>query len=309
MRKKVLLAVDECVQSKNLLKYVAKVCAAAGDVRFTLFHVKPFVPEIFARAAKDSPAVKAELDETIKKQAELGACDTHSLKEVLQAEGVPEDRIETIVQPIKKGLAKDILTHAEEGRYDAIAMARRGLTPSRDFFIGTVAEKIVEHALDIPVWIIDGPSTAMDFLLAVDGSENSMRDVDHIVRMVGPNPDFTLMLFHVLPHLRHYYSLDVEKRCPNMQTVLHESDGKLMDAFYRQVYERLNNAGIDRNRISEKTNTMSYDISTAVLDEARRMEYGTIVVGRRGERKAFFTGRIAMRVVQKLSGRNLWILP
>ncbi len=309
MTKKVLLAVDESAPSKRAVKYAARVCAAAGDVRFTLFHVEPFVPEIFAAAAKENAAVKAELEETIKNKAAVKEYVTHTLQKLLQEEGVPEDRIDTVVQRIKKGLAKDILTHAEDRNYDAIVLARTGLTPRRDFFIGTVAEKIVEHALDIPVWIVDDPSIAMNFLLAVDGSENSLRDVDHITRMVGPNPEFRLTLFHVLPHLRHYYSLDFEKRCPNMQAVLHEADAKRMEAFYRQAYERLENAGIDKARISQRTNTKSYDVSTAILDEARRVEYGTVVVGRRGERRAFFTGRIAIRLIQKLSGRNLCLLP
>ena len=309
MTKKVLLAVDESPPSRQTVKYAARVCAAAGDVRFTLFHVEPFVPEIFTAAAKENAAVKAELEETIKSKEAVKRYVTHSLKDLLQEEGVPEDRIDTVVQPINKGLAKDILTHAEDGGYDAIVLARTGLTPRRDVFIGTVAEKIVEHALDIPVWITDDPSTAMNFLLAVDGSENSLRDIDHITRMVGPNPAFRLTLFHVRPRLRHYYSPDFEKRSPNMQAVLHEADAKRMEAFYRKAYERLENAGIDKAWVSQRTNTQSFDVATAILDEARRVEYGTVVVGRRGERRAFFTGRIAMRLIQKLSGRNLCLFP
>ena len=45
----------------------------------------------------------------------------------------------------------------------------------------------------------------------------------------------------------------------------------------------------------------------AILDEARTGKYSTVVVGRRGERGAFFTGRIAMRLVQKVSDQALWV--
>jgi len=306
MIKKILLAVDESARSKQLIKYAARVCGTE-NVRFTLFHIEHFVPEIFAHAAEESAAVKAEL-EMIKKEEETGERCTRSLKELLQEEGVSEDKIATVVQPIQQGIAKDILTYAEEGRFDTIAIARTGLTPRRDFFIGTVPEKIVEYALDIPVWIIDGDSTTLDFLLAVDGSENSLRDVDHIIRMVGPNPEFKITLFHVVPRLRHYYTLEVEKRCPGLQEALRDFDRERMEGFYTEADERFEKAGIDSSRISKTSNSMSYDISTAILDEARR-EYGTIVVGRRGERNAFFTGRIPLRMVQKLSGRNLWIVP
>jgi nucleotide-binding universal stress UspA family protein len=306
MIKKILLAVDESAQSKQLIRYAAKICGTE-NVRFTLFHIEHFAPEIFTRAAEENAAVKAEL-EMIKKEEETGEWSTRSLKKSLQDEGVSEDRIETVVRPIQQGIAKDILTYAEDGRFDAIAIARTGLTPRRDVFIGTVPEKIVEHALDIPVWIIDDDLISLDFLLAVDGSENSLRDVEHIIRVVGLNPEFKLTLFHVLPRLRHYYSLEVEKRCPGLQDVLRDFDNKRMEAFYTEAREQFGKAGIDSSRISKITNSMSYDISTAILDEARR-EYGTIVIGRRGERNAFFTGRIALRMVQKLSGRNLWIVP
>jgi nucleotide-binding universal stress UspA family protein len=309
MGKKILLAVDECIHSRQVLKYAARVCAAAGDVTYTLFHVEPYVPEVFRRGGEKNPAVKAELDQLLKKKADVKACISDSLKQVLVNEGVPEGRIEVIVKPLEKGMAKDILNYAEEGGYEAIALARTGLTSSRDFFIGTTAAKIVEHALNTPVWIIDGPSTDMDFLLAVDGSENSLRDVDHIVRMVGPNKNLELTLFHVLPHLRHYYSLEEEKRCPNLQAMLHEADGERMKVCFREVNKKLQDGGIDERQIRTKTNTMSYDISTAVLDEAKTMGYSTVVVGRRGERSAFFTGRIAIRLVQKVVGQTLWILP
>lgn len=306
MTRKILLAVDESAHSRQLIRYAARICGR-GDVQFTLFHIEHFVPEIFARAAEENAAVRAEL-EMIRTEEETGEQSTRSLQKLLQDEGVSEDRIETVVQPIQQGIAKDILTYAEDGRFDAIAIARTGLTPRRDFFIGTVPEKIVEYALDIPVWIIDGESTSLDFLLAVDGSENSFRDVEHIIRMVGPNPEFKITLFHAVPRLRHYYTPEVEKRCPNLQDALRTFDRKRMEAFYAKAYERFEGAGIDQSRISKTTNSMSYDISTAILDEARR-EYGTIVVGRRGERNAFFTGRIALRMVQKLSGRNLWVVP
>jgi nucleotide-binding universal stress UspA family protein len=306
MIKKILLAVDESAQSRQLIRYAAKICGTE-NVRFTLFHIEHFVPEIFARAAEENAAVKAEL-EMIRKEEETGEWNTRSLKNLLQEEGVSEDRIDIVIQPIQEGIAKDILTYAEDGRFDAIAIARTGLTPRRDFFIGTVPEKIVEYALGIPVWIIDDESIALDFLLAVDGSENSFRDVDHIIRMVGPNPKFKITLFHAVPRLRHYYTLEVEKKCLNLQEALHDFDRQRMEAFYREADKRFERAGIDSSRISKTTNSMSYDISTAILEEARR-EYGTIVVGRRGERNAFFTGRIALRMVQKLSGRNLWIVP
>jgi len=82
-----------------------------------------------------------------------------------------------------------------------------------------------------------------------------------------------------------------------------------MRAFHEKVFQRLKTAGIEKRQVKTVTNTQSYDISTAILEEATGGEYGTVLIGRRGERDAFFTGRIAMRLVQKVCNQTLWVVP
>ena len=308
MGKKILLAVDDAVHSKQAVKYAARISLAAKDITYTLFHMLPLIPRIFMDMAETDPEVKAEINKLVRKDTEAAGRVVEEFKDLMVREGIPENRIETVTEPIQLGLAKDILKQAEQGFYDAIVMARRGLTPSPDFFLGTTATKVVEHAFKIPVWIVDGEAISMKIVLAVDGSENSLRDVDHLIDMVGANPDLKLTLFHVLPHLRHYYTLDFEKENPDLQEILHREDKRRMQAFYEKAYQRFKTAGLKKSQIKVKTNTRSYHISTAILDEARTGEYSTVVVGRRGERGAFFTGRIAMRLVQKVSGQALWVV-
>ena len=149
----------------------------------------------------------------------------------------------------------------------------------------------------------------MKIMLAVDGSENSLRVVDHLIPIVGTNPDLKLVLFHVVPYLKHYYSVDFEREHPHLQEILHREDKRRMESFYENAYQRLKEAGLKKRQIEIKTSTRSYDISTAILGEAKSGGYGTLVVGRRGEREAFFTGRIAIRLVQKVSDQALWVIP
>jgi nucleotide-binding universal stress UspA family protein len=224
-------------------------------------------------------------------------------------EGIPENRIETVTQSAQVGVAKDILNRAEQGLYDAVVLARRGLTPSRDFFIGSIASKVVEHALEIPVWVAAEETVSMKMMLAVDGSENSLRVVDYLINMVGANPDLRLTLFHVVPCLRHYYSVDFEKEHLHLQEILQRGDQPRMEGFYEKANTRFEAAGLKKSQIEIKTSTQSYDISTGILGEVKRGQYGTVVIGRRGEREAFFTGRIAMRLVQKVSDQVLWVVP
>ena len=62
-------------------------------------------------------------------------------------------------------------------------------------------------------------------------------------------------------------------------------------------------------QIETKTDSQGYDISTSIIGEARTGRYGTVVVGRRGDREAFFTGRIALRLMQKITDQALWMVP
>ena len=81
-----------------------------------------------------------------------------------------------------------------------------------------------------------------------------------------------------------------------------------MERFFSKALEKLEGAGIKKSQVDIKTDIHGYDISTAILGEARKGQYGTLVVGRRGERDAFFTGRIAMRLSQKMPTPALWIV-
>jgi nucleotide-binding universal stress UspA family protein len=309
MGKKILVAVGDCTHSRHAVRYAAKISSAEKDVRYTLFHVQPLVPRIFSEAAEADPDVRAEVDALVHENTQTARCTAGTLKEIMTGGGIPESRVEVVTQPMQLGMAKDILQRAEQGPCDAIVMARRALTPSRDFFIGTTAAKVVEHALRTPVWIVAGETVSMKMMLAVDGSENSLRDVDHIIDLVGSNPDLRLTLLHIQPHLRHYYTVDFEKKNPSLQKILEREDKRRMEEFCEETYHRFTTAGLKRSQIEVKTNTRTHDISTGIIQEARTGKYSTVVVGRRGERDAFFTGRIAMRLVQKITDQTLWVVP
>jgi nucleotide-binding universal stress UspA family protein len=309
MKKKILTAVGDCVHSKHAVKYAAKMSSAAKDMTYTLFHVQPWIPQIFREAAQTDLKVRVEVDELLLADTETARCAAGELKETMMREGIPENRIEVVTQPMQVGMAKDILNWAEQGHYDAIVLARRALTPSRDFFIGTTAAKVVEHAIRIPVWIASEGAFSMNIMLAVDGSENSLRDVTHVIDMVGANPDVRLTLFHVLRCLRHYYSIEFERGHPHLQEILEREDKLRIEDFYEKARHKFKTAGLKQTQIETKTRIGGFDISTSILEEAKSGKYSTVVVGRRGERDAFFTGRIAMRLVQKITDQALWVVP
>jgi nucleotide-binding universal stress UspA family protein len=306
---KALVAVGDCIYSEHAVKYVVRIASAAKDLTLTLFNVQPTVPRIFSAAAEKNPVVKAEVDALIRQNTEEARCTIERLKDLSVREGIAENRVDVVTEPVKVGISKDIIDRAKQGDYDAIVLARRGLTPSRDFFIGTIAAKVIEHAFKVPVWVAAGEESSMNFIVAVDGSNSSLRVVDYVIQMVGAHPDFKLTLFHVVPHLRHYYPITFAVQNPWLHEILQQEAKPLMENFYMKARERCKAAGLKTRQLEIKTSCQSYDISTGILSEVRTGRYGTVVVGRRGESEAFFTGRIAMRLVQKITDQTLWVVP
>jgi hypothetical protein len=82
-----------------------------------------------------------------------------------------------------------------------------------------------------------------------------------------------------------------------------------MEDFREETYWKMKASGVNENQIKIRTENHSYDISTAILKEARTGKYATIVLGQRGERDAFFMGQIAMRLVQKVTEQTLLVVP
>jgi hypothetical protein len=142
-------------------------------------------------------------------------------------------------------------------------------------------------------------------LLAVDGSDNSLRAVRHATKILSPVPDLELTMFHVVPHLRHYFSVGFEKENPQLQAFLNRQDQKRMEEFNNQVRTIFDSAHFQPSQLKMKTNTASYDVSTAILDEMRTGLYGTLLVCRRGERGAFFVGRTCLRLIQKIEDQSI----
>jgi nucleotide-binding universal stress UspA family protein len=309
MKRKVLVAVGDRVYSQHAVRYIAKLSAAATDLTYTLFNVQPGVPELLGEAAKSDLKAKAEIAELVRANREAAGEIVQDFHEIMIQEGILESRIVAVSEQMQVGAAKDILNWAEKHGHDAIVIARREMTPSWDFSIGAVPAKVVDYGLEIPIWLVAGESTGTKIMLAVDGSDNSLRAVDHLIHMVGANTDIHITLFHVIPYLRHYYSIDVERSKGYLQLVIHREDNRRMEGFYEKAYKRFKIAGLKSRQINTTTCRRSGDISTAIYGEAKAGQYGTVIVGRRGERGAFFSGQIARRLIHTLENQTLCIVP
>jgi nucleotide-binding universal stress UspA family protein len=308
MEKKILLAVDDSVHAKNAVQYAVKMASQVNDLTFSLLHVQPAISQYLLEEAEKNLKAKAELKNLVRKNTEASQHILEKHKADMVRTGISESCIETTTQPRALGIAKDVMDRGQQGLYDAIVVGRRGLSRIQKAFMGSLTADLVEHSKVVPVWIVDGPVTSSKVMLAIDGSESSLRAVDHLSFMVGGNPDVHITLFHVTPRLVDYCVVDFSNKESDMEKIVTQGDRRCIDDFYALAQKNMERAGIEEAQFDIKVVKRNMNVGKAVVDEAKKGKYGTVVVGRRGAGQSFFTGSVSRVVIDKTVERALWLV-
>jgi len=275
-----------------------------------VMHVQPTISQYLLDEAKNKPQAYAELEKLNRKNAESAQLLLEKYKTQMVAAGVAEENLQLKTQPRLLGVAKDILEASMAGRFDALILGRRGLSGLQDMLIGSVSANIVNNSEDTPIWLVDEEGASQDIMVAVDGSENSFKAVDHLAFMIGGNTDLKISFFHVAPRLKDFCPVDFdESHSEALEEIIRKGDQHCVDQFFSHARKRLSEAGIQEKQISFKTSEGVFRVGKAVLDEYHRGSFGTLVVGRRGMNKKFFTGSVSRYLVNKFSNGALWVVP
>jgi nucleotide-binding universal stress UspA family protein len=280
-----------------------------ADLWFTLFFVQPTISQYLLEEADKDIEAKAKLKMLVRKNHENAQGILDKLKNQMIRMGISEDRIDTQTQPKVIGLAKDIMDRAQQGLYDAIVVGRRGLSKVQKALMGSVTATLVEHASFIPVWVVDGDVKSSKIMFAVDGSESSLRAVDHLSFMIGENPNVTVTLYHVRPSVGEICVIDFEDKGAPGEIFLPKGAKGCIDRFYGHAFQIFKNAGIEEKRIEIKTSRPLVNIGKSIVNEAKKGKYGTVVIGRRGQGQSFFMGSVSRTVIDATSACSLWIVP
>ena len=310
MQKEIMIAVDDSRHSKTAVRYAADIYRALNDVKFTLMHVQPTISQYLLDEVKTKPQAYAELQKVNRKNAEIAESLLAGYQSQMVAAGIAEQNLQLKTEPRKLGVAKDILEAGLAGHFDALMLGRRGLSGLQDMLIGSVSANIVNNSKDTPIWLIDGEGASQDIMVAVDGSENSFKAVDHLAFIIGGNTDLKILFFHVAPRLQDFCPVDFEENDSQvLEEIIRQGDQQCIDQFFSHAKKRLAEAGIQQNQISFATSEGVFRVGKAVLDEYRKGNFGTLVVGRQGMNKKFFTGSVSRYLVNQFTGGALWVVP
>jgi nucleotide-binding universal stress UspA family protein len=179
-----------------------------------------------------------------------------------------------------------------------------------ELFLGSVSAGIVNHSTDSPIWLVGKERLSNGIMVAVDGSENSLKAVDHLAFIIEKNTDATISFFHVTPRLQDYCAIDFEETNTDaLEAIIRQGDKACIDKFYAHAKKRLRESGIQESQIQVKVATGVFRVAKAVLEEYRQGDYGTLVIGRRGMNKKGFTGSVSRTIINQFSDGALWVVP
>lgn len=222
--------------------------------------------------------------------------------------GVARDRIECFSPMKAQSVAADILSHATQKLYDAIIIGRRGVTKIQEALMGSLTKTILEHSNLIPLWVVDGDVSSEKIMIAVDGSTNSFRAVDHLSFILSGNTDVQITMLHITPAFGSFSGINFNDRECDTCNIDISADNRKLDNFYGLAKKRFREAGLNEKQIEIKIIKCPANVGKAITCEAENGNYGTIVVGRKKTGHAVFSPSVSQNIFDNLKNRAVWIV-
>jgi nucleotide-binding universal stress UspA family protein len=287
MQKKLLITVSDDINCLHGVRFVASFFKNKSAVSATLFYVAPR-PDV---AGKETGVGQPQLDH---KSAEAGrrkaqkALDT--AQQMLRDRSFPPENVTCKFVFRQLGTVKDILREARQGKYDAVILGRRGQMLFESVFSTSITREILDRDFDFPIWICRHPEeNRKNVLLCVDGSDSSLRMVDHVGFMLRDENEHSVTLFHA----------DTGEG-ENKETILEAARRKLLDNW------------ISNGRVNSVVMpTAITGVAKTILEEVEAKSYAVVGVGRvgvhKGRLKEWLVGSRTMKLLETLEKTALWV--
>lgn len=317
-RKKILIAVDGSDLALDAVRYVG-VTVPSQNTDVVLFHVITRVPESFWDLEKEHTYHYriADVRTWEIQQEKIIEEFMAQARQVLQDSGFPQEAVMANIQERKAGIARDILVESQNG-YSAVVVGRTGLSQLKDIVIGSIANKLVEKLAHVPIWVVGGGVAAHGrILLPVDASEGAMRAVDYVASILDGSHGGCVTLFHAIRGLDIFQQILGGSLLPGQdkewkeqaEKELESASGEI-ESTLNEAVRRLEKAGLDPKCVKKKVVTGVSSRAGAIIEEAERGVYDTIIIGRRGLSRVqdFFMGRVSNKVIQLAREKTVWVV-
>lgn len=157
MAKKILIAMDESKNSLRAVKFIGNCVSPGASV--TLFSVLLNTEDMCAMQGSElTPYFVAQQTAfcTLEgKKKELVGQALEKARQALIKQGFAENRVKTKTVARKKGIARDIISEAKNGKYDLVVMGKKGLSGVKDFILGSVTQKVLHGVGGAAVLLVE----------------------------------------------------------------------------------------------------------------------------------------------------------
>ena len=146
--KNIMIAVDESENARRAVSYVAQLLGDLSGFKVAVIHIIPD-PEA------DYFPTTAEKEIWLKEYKQKIDDMLESDRQVLIQAGFDEKDVK-VKSTLRycPSMAQCILEERDQTEYDTIVLGRHGLTRSEEFLFGSITSKIVSHARDCTVWVV-----------------------------------------------------------------------------------------------------------------------------------------------------------
>ncbi|MBU1180967.1 MAG: universal stress protein [Proteobacteria bacterium] len=309
MNKKILIGVDGSIHAKHAIKYAAELYRSLRDVSYGVINIQPTISCYLADEAEKTAYGREKL-EAIHKKNHLSALELLSeYREKLIRLGVKAGDIDQITQLRRHNVAKDLLDYAEKENVCALLVGRRGISYVAEMMLGSVTSELLIRTKLIPIWIVDNQVQSRNIVVAVDGSPGSLRAVDHVSFVQAGSKSDKITFLHIVPKFSDFCSIEPVKKDEEIDALIKTSDQKCIDCFYDQAVKILQQAGYSKKDIEFKRFEHRWFIGKAIVEEAKKLNAGTIVIGKSSSGQADYIGKVARYVINKTVNRAIWLVP
>jgi nucleotide-binding universal stress UspA family protein len=148
INKNILIAVDESENARRAVSYVGQLLGGLPGFKVTVLHVIPDPEEDYFPEQKEKDNWLART----KQKVDTMLAD---YRQILIDAGFSKDNV-SVRSTLRycPSMAECILSERDETLYDTIVVGRKGVSRSEAFLFGSVSSKIVNHAENCTVWVV-----------------------------------------------------------------------------------------------------------------------------------------------------------
>jgi nucleotide-binding universal stress UspA family protein len=147
--KNILIAVDESENARRAVSYVSQLLAGVKGLKVLILHV-------ISQPEEDYFPTSAEKEKWLSKYKLKVDVMLENYRQMLIRENfAPGDVSVRSTLRYCPSMAECILAERDETEYSTIVVGRQGISRSEEFLFGSVSSKIVNHASNCTVWVVE----------------------------------------------------------------------------------------------------------------------------------------------------------